>query len=328
MYLCAAAWADEAKTEITSNINEPLHLNAKNLFGKNEEIKISGKLEEGQRRLRIGLINPDILSSDLFMENYIWAHGESDIRYHLQRCGTEAFLGKRTGNFKNYLGVRYEQIRTYHLQENITADITNSRGRKYSASCSLISERSTLDNLEYPYSGTWTQALIERGTEALGSSYDFVRMISEWRRYKTIDDKTIVLRAKSGWVTEAAGANFVPFFERFYVGGTNTVRGYSGRRLGVMDNQGLPVGGDFIIVLNAELRFPLYKKLKGAVFFDTGNNWEKPRSMSLRDFKSAAGVGLRYLTSWTIVRLDAGLKLDPEPSESAGNVHLTLGLPF
>ena len=86
--------------------------------------------------------------------------------------------------------------------------------------------------------------------------------------------------------------NDVPIYERFFAGGANTIRGYKERAVGPRDTgNDEPVGGDAILVGNAEVTFPLYEKmLKGAVFFDIGNVWKKPGdSFTSGDSRQARG---------------------------------------
>ncbi len=133
----------------------------------------------------------------------------------------------------------------------------------------------------------------------------------------------------------------MPIFERFYLGGANTVRGYEERELGPKDNLGAPLGGEAFGVMNLELRYRLYKKLVGVTFLDGGQLWQRPagdtwptiKAHSLNDFAFGSGVGLRLHTPVGAVRLEVGYKLNPPDASTLSffertAIHFSLGEVF
>lgn len=117
----------------------------------------------------------------------------------------------------------------------------------------------------------------------------------------------------------------LPFTKQYIIGGTNSLRGFSVRSVGpgsykpTAEDQKFfqTIGGDFKILMNNELRFPIAGKLKGAVFSDAGNIWTKdtiqfgPKSKLTKDwFKEIAvsgGVGVRFDATILLIRLDVGI---------------------
>ncbi|HMG16728.1 MAG TPA: BamA/TamA family outer membrane protein, partial [Saprospiraceae bacterium] len=122
-----------------------------------------------------------------------------------------------------------------------------------------------------------------------------------------------------GYTTQA------PFVKQFFVGGPNSLRAWRVRELGpgtYEHNDSINVfyqTGNFKIELNAELRFPLFWRLKGAVFLDVGNVWDLSTSSYGHDglftteffkqFGWGTGLGLRADFGFFVIRFDAGLKL-------------------
>jgi outer membrane translocation and assembly module TamA len=106
----------------------------------------------------------------------------------------------------------------------------------------------------------------------------------------------------------------LPASERFFTGGDTTVRGFSLDQLGTPDTlddrTGFPLGGNGVIVLNAELRVPVWRDLGIAAFMDGGNVFRRAADISLDDIRGAAGIGLRYRSPIGPLRLDLGFKLD------------------
>jgi outer membrane protein insertion porin family len=126
--------------------------------------------------------------------------------------------------------------------------------------------------------------------------------------------------------------------ERFFAGGGTTHRAYGRDDLGVRGEtlfarptdpaQFAPVGGNGLLLLNLEYRFPVAGPVEGVVFYDAGNVWADWRSINPRSAKSGAGVGVRYLSPIGPFRLDIGWKLDPESGEPRQAVSLSFGNPF
>lgn len=128
----------------------------------------------------------------------------------------------------------------------------------------------------------------------------------------------------------------VPASERFFAGGDTTVRGFALDRLGTaetIDQQGFPQGGAGLLVLNAEVRAPYWKGLGLVAFVDAGNVYRRASEIDVRDLRTAAGVGVRYRSPIGPIRIDVGIKLQPQPMLAGGRerravLHISLGQAF
>lgn len=120
----------------------------------------------------------------------------------------------------------------------------------------------------------------------------------------------------------------VPLSERFLAGGSTTLRGFAQNSLGGVDAEGVPLGGEAMLVINNELRFPLWWIVDGVGFVDVGNVFPHVNDFSLSDTREAAGVGLRLRTPWFLVRVDYGVPLDRRPGESKSRAFFSIGQAF
>ncbi len=137
---------------------------------------------------------------------------------------------------------------------------------------------------------------------------------------------------------EVARLTFVhglPASERFFAGGDSTVRGFALDRLGdesTIGANGFPTGGNAMIVLNSELRMPVFGPLQVVGFLDAGNVIDRVGNFDLARIRGAAGFGVRYRSPLGPIRLDLGFKLDRQ--EFAGErerltaLHLSIGQAF
>ena len=191
----------------------------------------------------------------------------------------------------------------------------------------------------------------------LGGENDFYALNTTMQKYWTKRKSLVVaLRARVGY-TDAYGSSQdtgVPIENRFFTGGGNSVRGFRDNSLGptgmVETSEGnleeTVIGGRFLLVGNAELRFPLPYfsrfRFSGAVFADAGNVWSSlgsvdagdfrlfasPEEITEDDIRYALGIGLRYNTPVGPIRLDYGMPIKKDDTDRFGRFHLSLGQIF
>jgi outer membrane protein insertion porin family len=78
--------------------------------------------------------------------------------------------------------------------------------------------------------------------------------------------------------------------EQFYVGGSTTVRGFAEGRVAGSDYFGDPIGGNGSLTLNQEVRFPLFRWVRGVGFLDAGNVFARAGDLSFRPLEVGAGA--------------------------------------
>ncbi len=215
------------------------------------------------------------------------------------------------------------------------------------------------DSKTVPTRGWIFDNTVDLATSAFGSDIDFIRSTARVSYYipfapkteLTPDTTSIGTAPKLSWFQRssvAVGARVgiihslqsetnaaeIPIDERFFNGGSTTVRSFGERDLGPHDKHGFPIGGEFFTVFNAEYTFPIYGELEGAVFFDAGNllpSSENPFEgfdAGLQNMRYAIGAGLRYKLPIGPIRLDYGVNPDPREDEDFGAFHFSFGFAF
>ncbi len=123
--------------------------------------------------------------------------------------------------------------------------------------------------------------------------------------------------------------NDVPIFDRYFLGGANTLRGFSFRRVGPKDVDGEGIGGNTYANATAEYTFPIVDRVRGAMFFDIGNVWRKSYQVNFSELKSDAGVGVRLNLPVGPIRLDYGYPIETDSqSGQSGRFNFSVGYQF
>jgi len=133
--------------------------------------------------------------------------------------------------------------------------------------------------------------------------------------------------ARGGWMKPLSGnPDDIPIDERFFNGGSSSVRSFPERRLGPSDWHGYPIGGDTFTTFNAEYQFPLYGSLIGALFADAGSVGVSPTTMGLMRY--GVGPGLRYASPVGPLRIDVGFNPDRRTGERHMVINISFGMAF
>jgi outer membrane protein assembly factor BamA len=184
--------------------------------------------------------------------------------------------------------------------------------------------RDTRDDQLNPTSGSLMLFNGEVAARAIGSEVGLAKTFGQAFWFHRLPGPRGVVFATGGRLGLATGfprpdrlgtgtVREVPASERFFAGGDTTVRGFALDRLGApntLDANGVPKGGNALLILNAEIRVPLGYRFDGVAFLDVGNVFATISDLSVLDLRSGAGFGVRYRSPIGPIRLDIGFKLD------------------
>jgi outer membrane protein insertion porin family len=121
----------------------------------------------------------------------------------------------------------------------------------------------------------------------------------------------------------------IPIFDRYFLGGADTLRGFNFRQVGPRDTNGQPIGGNTFANATAEYTVPIVERIRGAVFFDIGEVERNAYEFSFGDLKSDAGLGVRLNLPIGPLRLDYGYPLQTDKqSGKGGKIQFSVGYQF
>ena len=183
--------------------------------------------------------------------------------------------------------------------------------------------RDTRDNPFLPTRGTYMSFGTRLFAKPLSSEFTFIKgrfTVSAVKRLTGGSSLASGVRIGLAFPYGSDGA--VPISEAFFAGGDSTIRGFA------RDTVGPASGGEALLIVNEEFRFPIWRQLKGVIFYDAGNVYAQASDFDPSDLRHVLGVGLRLETAIGPVRLEYGRKLDREPEESTGEFFVSIGSAF
>ncbi|MEW5894285.1 MAG: outer membrane protein assembly factor BamA [Candidatus Omnitrophota bacterium] len=248
---------------------------------------------------------------------------ERDVGYAFDeaRKGGKIRFGKQLSEYVDSgIYYRLENIKIDNFEDDVSSEILREEGENNLSVVGLTLTRDERDNVFNPTKGLYLNGGVDVAGGPFAGDKDFYRLTSQATYYVPLKYYKSVLEfgLRTGVMNDYGSSDFVPIFERFFAGGSRSIRGYDERKVGPLDPvTNDPIGGESMIVGNIELTVPVFEFMKLAAFYDTGNVWKDIEDIGSTAFKSGVGMGLRFKTPIGPINLDYGYPLDDEPGEES-----------
>lgn len=198
--------------------------------------------------------------------------------------------------------------------------------------------RNTTENLLDARRGYVLSGHLEKA--GVGGDYNYVETTAEGRHYWNLNERAVLatrVRAAALGGTDDPEAD-IPFFKRYFLGGSQSLRGWGRFEVAPLTGQGLPIGGYSSLETTVELRVPVTATIGAVLFVDGGNVWPGLREFNLDEMKYDAGAGIRYRTPVGPLRVDFGYQLTrierlvidgrPSADQRRWRIHFSVGQAF
>lgn len=162
----------------------------------------------------------------------------------------------------------------------------------------------------------------------LGGDNRFVKSVASTAWFFPLPADFVIGFNLEGGAVEGFGGKEVPIFERFFLGGPNTIRGLKVRSLSPTDETGAKIGGTSMFFGNVELTYPLIPHFRLAAFFDAGDVYGFGKGFAVEDIRKSAGLGFRWFSPVGPIRFDWGYNLDRKEGEKTLQFQFSIGGPF
>jgi len=300
----------------------------RNLFGNGEQLNLTAQTNEGGSAQTMPgylfgaqFIKPDFLARDQSLELDVDALKQALQAYDQRGLTQKAALNRKLSpHWSLSYGVTGEQ-------EEITQQGINQHynliglpvAAKYDSTTNLLNPTSGIRGL-----------LSVTPTGAVGSKDSgFVILEASGSTYFDFGTKGRTVVALRALVGEVPGTNVfsLPPDQRFYAGGSATVRGFRYQSIGPQFADGNPTGGTSIAAGGMELRQRIIGNFGGAAFVDAGQVAARGAPFT-NDWRIGVGAGVRYYTSIGPIRLDVAVPVNREPHGDAFELYIGIGQAF
>ncbi len=294
-------------------------------------------------------VDPNLFESDYEMRVRIDALTRDLTAYKKQQYGAQVDLSRAiTKQLRVRAFAEADQVKiTDHAVQNFQLGLPEYTATALGGTATL----DLRDNPVAPTRGLITGGTFDVASKSFGGDLNFVRATGRLTYFLPIGKKGLfIIGARAGVIQPfgstagtidinkdddpktppVAGGPRLPIDERFFMGGSTSVRSFVERELGPYDGRSKqPIGGEAFTLFNAEYQFPLFlADLKGAVFVDAGNLRAKADQIGLTDERYAIGAGIRYNLPIGPLRIDYGENPSPKNKEYTGAFHFSFGFAF
>ena len=305
-------------------------ISERNLFGRGQILSLKAQLGAKTQKFTLSFTEPWLFDIPLGAgaDLYKWDYSFED--YDKDAVGGKLRLSYPVFDYtRAYLTYIYDVSRVTNIEDDASQSIKDLDGNNRKSSILpklMYDSRNNLFNATkgaiYGISGEYA---------GLGGDVGYGKIEGEMAHYIPLFwEFTGVIHTKSGFITEVDD-KVLPDYEKFYMGGINTLRGFTRDDIAPKDQDGAAIGGDKYVQLNLELKFPLVPDagVFGLVFLDAGNIYTDREDIDLTDFRVSAGPEIRWMSPVGPIRFAYGYILDPKDSDSnKGNWEFSMASAF
>jgi outer membrane protein insertion porin family len=344
----------------------------RNLFGLNRTVSVFTRASFRGGRFITTYRQPDSIIRNLPLFVSLYAEEEQRTSFSYNRVGVGLQISKRLSEDQNlFFRYRFDNTDVFDLRDVNIGDLDRRFQPVRIGAVSVASVTDQRDDPLNPRSGQFRIMDVEWSATALGTEAPYLKGLAQQFLYWRLPRRMVAavgvrVGAAHGSAVDtdpdALNSFSVPIAERFFSGGATTLRGFALDQASPLQNvvavdpdtgepivdngtplivKGDPVGGNVISLVNFELRFPIWRNLRGVAFSDNGAVFRDLHEFSFSEWRHNVGFGFRYETPFGPLRVDYGLKLDrrtfrsincPDPrvpcAESLGRWHVSLGHAF
>lgn len=295
----------------------------RNLFGRGQILKVSGQIGGTSDQYSLSFTEPWMYDIPLSFTAKVYRSKRDYDTYNRTSMGSGLAFSYPVWDYtRASLAYGYDVSDIDEITNDASDNIKDLEGESTTSSVTASIRYDSRDKaFNTTQGGDHRISLTYAG---LGGDVGFTKITGEtgWF-FPFYKELVLVLHGKAGYVTQHPGMK-LPDYERFYLGGMNSVRGYEWQDIAIYGTneagEETKIGGDKFIQFNIETTFPLIKDagVTGVVFFDAGNVFATDQDVTFKDIKHSAGGGFRWYSPIGPIRVEYGYILNPKEGEPKG----------
>lgn len=318
------------------NLFATVSVSQRNFLGKGQTLNLKGTFGGKATKYTLSFTEPWLFDMPLSagFDVYNWEKEYDD--YDKKSVGGSIRLGYPIFDYTRFYWSYTYEVATIDDIETTDPDILEIEGRNVESSTSISIKYDSRDRMFNPTEGMKHKLTIEHAGGPIGGDYSFTKYTAESGVYLPLFwDFVFFVHGEVGYVHKN-GDGLLPDYEKFKLGGMNSVRGYDWQDINIRTKSAdgkttYESGGDKYLQGNFEIIFPLVKSagLMGLCFFDVGDVFATDDSLAVDDLKKSWGYGIRWFSPVGPIRLEYGRMLDPVGDDKEdGRWEFTMGQAF
>jgi outer membrane protein insertion porin family len=303
-----------------------------NFLGRGDKLSFSANLSGNSNRFNLGYTDPHFRDSQLSWgaDLFNWFREYDDYDKDSQG-GALRFGYPLFEKWRGYGSYSYTDTELSNVSPFASQIILDSMDINVTSALKFTMVRDSRNRISGASSGSENSISVKYAGGPLGGDAEFTKLegFSSW--YYPLPWTTVFhFKLAAGQVWENK-TNQLPVYERFYLGGMNSIRGFEYGKASPIDPvTGDRIGGTKMWYSNVEYVFPLLTEagVRGVIFFDAGKVFADDEDWSYDSYNKAAGVEIRWMSPMGPLRLVWGYNLDPLDDEDSTVWDFSMGGSF
>jgi len=294
----------------------------RNLFGKGQQLKFMTRLSGEADLYNLSFTEPWFLDMPVSVGASIYKWEKEYDYYEKDAMGLTLRTGFR--QFWDYTAIGLEyNIENFEIYGVETANTSVDSGKYLTSSIKPYISYDSRNHYFLPTEGVFSKFSIQYAGEFLGGEIDFTKYNLESGLFMPLFWKfTGAFHFKGGYLDDRTEGNPDIDWERFYLGGINSIRGFDQYDINTSESEATILkGGEKSIQFNLELIFPIQEDMgvAGVLFYDRGDVYTTSQSIDLMDQYSSTGFELRWNSPMGPIRLAYGIVIDGKNEKATGD---------
>ncbi|MBW1733067.1 MAG: outer membrane protein assembly factor BamA [Deltaproteobacteria bacterium] len=297
-----------------------------NFLGYGQKLMASARIGGKNTEFDIRFLEPWLFDTRVSFGADLYTWDQEYIDYSRDASGAAITLGYPMDIIDRYTRISgrydFDNSRIYDVVAT-EGPLYDMRGRNVTSSATIRLKRDSRDKLWNTSRGSINEISFQYAGLGGDEKFNKYRAKTAWF-FPIFWDTVFMVQGRVGYIKDNGQLSV---FQKFFLGGINTVRGYDYQTISPRDENGYLIGGTKMMCFNVEYRFPLFKEqgVVGLVFFDAGNAFDDSADWNPSSLKKSVGAGIRWYSPIGPLRLEYGFKLDREGDESSGKWEFSVG---
>jgi outer membrane protein insertion porin family len=256
--------------------------------------------------------------------------GYASANYSVLSEGISVYARRRIfSNIEGRIGYNLRRMSVDNVTVDAPADVVTegNAGARVISSISASLTYDTRDEYNFPTKGSRISLTEELAGNGLGGDIKYLKSelrTGRWFLVSPTAEQTIGVIGRVGLLTGSGG--YLPFYERFYLGGAYDMRGFGYNDVGAYNtydtaNGNQPMGGMTYGFFSAEYTIKAADNLRFAAFYDYGIVNRSETDFSVSEANSDYGLGMRILLGGAVMRLDFGFPLQTTKAPGGADIN-------